>query len=235
MTINACQFKENAAGFGGAIIGEAVDTDIQIIRSEFSNNAAVSSGGAVFVRGVLHVVGCIFSNNRAKLGGAIAVARTHNTAVRAFFSECAFIGNFISGASNGLGGGGISSENGDVNVTECAFIGNRAGSGQGDSGGGGFREYGGGGIYADGGILVVLRSNFSNTASGHGDELTLEHMDDVFIRDTNIDNYHSGQSIYSIDSFNSCENHICEPADQYQCITHWNQHPEIASQQILHV
>ena len=207
LAVESCHFERNVASFGGAVNGLDTNSEISIIRSEFTENAARFSGGALFTRGVVVVFSSRFRSNRAKLGGAIGFARDHGAQVTAAIVDCEFLSNLVS--HSGLGGAAVASENGDVNITACYFSSNR-GSG----------THGGGAIYAEGGLLVLQSSVFdSNQADGQGDDITIENMQDVFIRDSDLHDFNGG-SFYSVNSaHDSCTaGRPCLPADQYQCI-----------------
>ena len=76
-TITDCTFDSNTAKFGGAVsaLGSAAATTITHSASEsvtrFSNNSAVSYGGAVYASGTVEIDGAAITNNTAALGGGV--------------------------------------------------------------------------------------------------------------------------------------------------------------------
>jgi predicted outer membrane repeat protein len=110
VTINDCKFVDNAGGNGGAVYADG-RTKCYITNSDFINNSATGSGGALYAiayNGTRGVVDCNFHTNSATVeGGALFLS-----AIQA-----------ISGIANGL-----------YPVQRTTFLGNSAASGGAASG-----------------------------------------------------------------------------------------------------
>ena len=109
------------SGFGGSSILYARGVNISIYRSQFLNNSAEESGGAIATahgRGSLAIYDCLFSNNSARTGdgGAIKLFRPDSLVL----DNCIFKYNFAAKS-----GGAISSE--VVSCYSCFFENNLAG------------------------------------------------------------------------------------------------------------
>ena len=157
LNITSCYFMNN---YGGAIQIQG-DSTVNIERSMFTNNSALS-GGAVYVRGgevsisecsftanivlnyggavyvvngTLNISGCTFQNNYAQKGGGLSLQYIHNySIIRSIILHCDFINNTVIEL-----GGAILVEslayytNIDMHciVVECRFINNTANLGDG--------------------------------------------------------------------------------------------------------
>ena len=107
------------SGFGGTSI-YARDVNISIYRSQFLNNSAEESGGAIATahgQGSLEIYDCLFSNNSARTGdgGAIKLFRPDSLVL----DSCIFKYNFAARS-----GGAISSE--VMDCYGCLFENNSA-------------------------------------------------------------------------------------------------------------
>ena len=83
LDVSDCEFNSNTAAWGGAVytrfLGESSSNTVSIRRSFFNKNNATLSGGALFVastqiadfKNTVHLTGCWFDSNEAKVGGAI--------------------------------------------------------------------------------------------------------------------------------------------------------------------
>ncbi|MEM8756796.1 MAG: GC-type dockerin domain-anchored protein [Planctomycetota bacterium] len=83
-TIIASTFTGGRARFGAALF---VDCDVSISDSQFQQNIAVESGGAVSSIGRLDVADSTFRENRAETGGAV---RHQNAASQTAWDRCTF-------------------------------------------------------------------------------------------------------------------------------------------------
>jgi len=140
--VTSCTFSNNSSGesLGGAIFtyAQTVAASLNVTNTLFVNNAMTNNsgagpdgGGAIAVATLTsptsahHLVGCIFSNNRAignsgeTFGGGIYInSGTLN------ISGCTIVSNTVTGAG-GLGGG-VYVDSGTVNVSFCRLFGNHA-------------------------------------------------------------------------------------------------------------
>ena len=168
--VTDCVFRGNAAeNAGGGMYYEVrPDGGEQVLRCEFTGNAAHDGAGMWLGEGGLPITGCTFANNSAaRFGGGLRIDVTDE-----WVRDCTFTDN-VAAAGGGMhvtypaevrgctvignsathGGGGLLVATGRVAVNsgieDCSFWGNSAGPNV----GGGW-EYGGGG----GGICI----NFEN-------------------------------------------------------------------------
>ncbi|HEX2897341.1 MAG TPA: thrombospondin type 3 repeat-containing protein [candidate division Zixibacteria bacterium] len=96
-TIKNCNFVSNSAGYGGAIFSDNGSTvflyDCSFIAN--STNSAPMSGGAVDLRNSssqFRIVRCLFAENSAEIGGALAI-----TGVWGTIENSSFISNSVVG------------------------------------------------------------------------------------------------------------------------------------------
>ncbi|MCB9284178.1 MAG: right-handed parallel beta-helix repeat-containing protein [Lewinellaceae bacterium] len=129
--IDNCIFTENSAEFGGAVGGytwpESSDdpvTTIEVTNSEFHQNTAILSGGALLytyqTSGV--VKNCIFTENIAQYAGGIGFAGTPKYGIYPELSvdACYFVANLGE-----VEGGGIDVKEGkDVVISNSLFVNN---------------------------------------------------------------------------------------------------------------
>ena len=118
----------NAAPVQGAGLLAAV-TGAVIRNCRFENNytGANGQGGGLWLGPSGTVENCMFSRNRADVGGGLFASNGLALA------GCTFTGNWTSAGS---GGGAYAT--GNATVTNCDFIANQAGTGTSSQGGGGF-------------------------------------------------------------------------------------------------
>jgi len=138
-TIRNCAFVSNSAGYwgqvqgnGGAIGCDAFYTDLRITGCTFVGNTAYGWGGAAYFYGQWFgdiVDSCLFMENSAALGGAVATETGHNIGD---FSHCTFIENSALNA-----GGAAYTGNGGMAFFHCAFVKNSAPEGSAVYGDGG--------------------------------------------------------------------------------------------------
>jgi len=215
VVLEDCSLVDNwADGRGGAINSNAIEATLTVTNCTFRDNFSVSSGGAVEHQGdatftdctfignqseeseggamrasadtATTVVGCTFTNNAARRGGALD--RVHTV------SDCTFIGNrvtggggggavcggetlvgctFINNVSTSYGGGVYGTET----LVDCTFIGNVTGA----QGGGAYSSRSlvnclfvantatdGGGLYKSGPCSVVNCTFAGNIAERYG-------------------------------------------------------------------
>lgn len=100
MNLIACQFIHNRAEYGGAIATIEEFAELNISECLFQGNVAKESGGAIFNWSPYGIEHSIFSENRAKVGGAI-----YNDMQSAF--QTAFIFNTTISHNAAQEGGGI--------------------------------------------------------------------------------------------------------------------------------
>ena len=192
VNINNCNFNDNYAAANGAILFDACH-DVDVINTDFINNTAGRSAGAIFFNDrhpctdVL-VENCLFdenvalgngaqSNNLVGHGGALFVA------CGATFNNCNFTDNEVKG--NGRHGGAVYlySVNNAVNMNNVNFINNKAAGW-------------GGAIFANSGSnygLIVKKSSFVNNSASAGGaaDLTMhgiDFQDTVFVNNTASEN-----------------------------------------------
>lgn len=115
---------------GGLYVDASLGTAPTIRGVIFSNNAATSSGGAVYIAGgQIRLERCFFFGNRISgssgVGGAIGVGTVVSTHLT--LANCVFAQNFTLSA---IGGGAIHADSGDVlEVYSSTFYNNSASSG----------------------------------------------------------------------------------------------------------
>jgi hypothetical protein len=131
-TIADCQFIQNLANYGGAVMLDyKLSVTDTIVRSRFLGNSAPIQGGAIhsYARR-MNVDNCIFGYNSSHNGGGLS---THgggdesanydpNYVVTA--RNCTFYGN----SATQYGGAGINSYGKMINYFNCIFWGNSAGA-----------------------------------------------------------------------------------------------------------
>ncbi|MBK1818069.1 tandem-95 repeat protein [Luteolibacter yonseiensis] len=123
-TIQNCVFRDNHARNGGAVAstgtpGYLFGSDITGCR--FENNTAELTGGAISYNSSVSIENCIFKNNRAGSGGAVALNGT--TAGLSFNLKN---GLFFGNRSLDGRGGAISSQGISLRLTNSTFYGNQA-------------------------------------------------------------------------------------------------------------
>ena len=138
-------FWENSAFFGGAIATESVGDRLAVSNSNFVENSAETSGGAISVDGGrVDVSGSAFHENRAGAAGG---------AVAALSGQAAISNSTVNGNSS-VKGGGIYVNGGEATLTHLTLMNNRA-----------ERVYGAG-IYHEGGALNLRNSIVALSGSG---------------------------------------------------------------------
>jgi predicted outer membrane repeat protein len=144
VTIQSSSFKGNCAKKGGAVYGE-LNSQILIIKSNFTGNEATAEGGALYAVSGCHVTitTSIFENNRAgSFGGALQ-----------FLHSTAFINhsNFSNNKANRYGGVISIVSTSTLNITDSEFYYNAA-----------EHDYNGGVMHASESKVNITRSNFIN-------------------------------------------------------------------------
>ncbi|MEB8385635.1 calcium-binding protein [Rhodobacteraceae bacterium KMM 6894] len=128
--------NNNSSTFSGAAI--AASGDLNVLNSTFTNNTSDIYGGAIRVySGTTTIANSTFDGNQAQRGGAIR----SSSDVTIFNST--FYGNHAT--SGGLGGGGIDSVTGLLEISNSTITGNTSGSS-------------GGGINLANGTLIIMNS-----------------------------------------------------------------------------
>ena len=108
--ISRCSFRNNTAEDGGAVMISDF-YKIYIYDSEFADNFAYNSGGAIKLKGIkylatnhaFHMENVILERNVAKNGGAMYINNCRNT----ILFNCILINNFASNPSNTSEGGAV--------------------------------------------------------------------------------------------------------------------------------
>ena len=178
-SIKDCLYRENEAGYGGAIRVEKNSSGI-ITDSQFDQNKASRFGGSIYVQdSVLSVQKCVFNEGSAENGGGI-YAFTSNVSV-----EDTFASGLIADKYGGFLSGGTSK----IRVKDCSFSENGAAEGGGaiecypncsftDTGShysGNSAEFGGGIFLARNSSGIITDSQFDqNKASRSGGALRIK-------------------------------------------------------------
>ena len=179
-TIVSCTFRANRANSeGGGMYG------ISLLAScAFIGNFAQYGGGVSSEEGI--IVDCVFLQNTATNSGGALVARGYYSHI----TNCLFIGNATTYASDG-GGGAVSILQGDIaDVTNCTFAHNTS-------------AYQGGAIYCEAmmwPLLLTLSNNilWGNSAPG-GSEisfLSMESMSTVAVYSSDVQGGQAGVWIH---------------------------------------
>ncbi len=167
LEMNSITAENNNAYNGGVLYASGASTVIGITDSTFSNNSASSNGGCIFInKPTLTVKNSTFTENTARLGGAV-----YNTLGIMTTESTAFTNNSAVKSSSGSGGNGgaVSLAGGTYTVSESdTFTENTA-------------ENHAGAVYVSyytdetdetkrtGGVLTVTGASFTgNTAMGGG-------------------------------------------------------------------
>jgi predicted outer membrane repeat protein len=138
-------FKENSAGWGGAITSAGANAKLAVNRSSFVGNTSNKGGGAVFIDGGnVAVTGSTFIGNSAELAGG---------AIYAAAGKLNILNSTISG-NMAQHGAGLHIRGADATMTHLTVVENQA------------RFASGGGIYIEAGSARLRNSIvFGNTAA----------------------------------------------------------------------
>ena len=222
-SIKDCLYRENEAGYGGAIRVEKNSSGI-ITDSQFGQNKASRFGGSIYVQDfVLSVQKCVFNEGSAENGGGIY----------AFSSNVSVEDTFASGLIADKYGGFLSGGTSKIRVKDCSFSENGAAEGGGaiecypncsftDTGShysGNSAEFGGGIFLARNSSGIITDSQFDqNKASRSGgsiyvDESVLSVQKCVF----NEGSAENGAGIYAFSSIVSVQDTFASGliADKY--------------------
>jgi predicted outer membrane repeat protein len=108
LTISGCDFRgnsstgstENGNGGGAVAIGAAISNPQKVENCTFSNNTAVSRGGAIVINNnsdtaatALTITNCTMTGNTAAKGAAVAVMLTNNDSTSVLIYRCVITGN----------------------------------------------------------------------------------------------------------------------------------------------
>ena len=91
LIVTNCTFEDNTAAGGGAIYADDI-WGLSVVGSSFRNNSAIASGGAIVVvhqLWIIHVDNSTFFDNRARIGGALALGIKNESAI----TDCTFSEN----------------------------------------------------------------------------------------------------------------------------------------------
>lgn len=111
---------------GGAIAGSGYGSRpyLTVLNSEFRNNTASGSGGAIsFGSSELIVNNSVFDNNKALSGTGGAISTSGATSTITY-------SNFTNNSATGRGGAIYATGNGQLNVYHCNFVNNTGSEGQ---------------------------------------------------------------------------------------------------------
>ena len=138
-------FRDNDAGWGGAISTESATDKLVVENSSFSRNNAGNEGGAIATDGgVVDVNGSVFRDNRAvDEGGAVAILRGQVA-----------IANSTLSSNEAKKGGGIYAKGGETTLTHLTLMDNAA------------SRIIGAGIYREAGTLHLRNSIIAGSGSG---------------------------------------------------------------------
>jgi predicted outer membrane repeat protein len=130
LTVNDCAFIDNDAATGGAIY--ALDCDVTVSNSQFTNNSATNIGGAIRTnRGELIVTGSNFQGNAADGTGG-AIQHNGNNAFSVSIADTVFESN----TTETTGGAVYSAEAPSLTLEGVDFLNNvTLGTGSQDTGG----------------------------------------------------------------------------------------------------
>jgi predicted outer membrane repeat protein len=146
-SINGCIFDGNSSNFGGAIYVNDTSSTLTIVDSQFLNNVAGASGGALYLKNILSCSGTSFTGNYSTYcGGAICMYKDYSIEINA----CTFTKN------TARYGGAIYSKGDVVCNTGTSFVSNTA-------------SISGGAIYALGDVScteVYFKGNFPRGREG---------------------------------------------------------------------
>jgi predicted outer membrane repeat protein len=127
VTLTECTFRKNSGEDGGAIqsrsddeVATGVAPRLNLVRCTFIENAAVSSGGAIFnhwTTATLHA--CTFKSNTAGQDGGAIYSRSNSSLT---LGNCAFIGNMAVD----LGGAIANWYSSSTRITNSTFVANSA-------------------------------------------------------------------------------------------------------------
>ena len=182
-----CTFDGNKAdnptatgAWGGAV--EAAGDKFTFVECRFTGNYAKSSGGAVCCEGLTSFADCVFENNQAFWGGAVAVFDAN---VAAYLEQCSLLSNeaLYSESSGGGSGGAIYVNEAYSSLRGCLLQGNAAVRG----GGAYCRD--GGTLHVDGCVVSQNSVTTGDEGSGWGGgigfwEATLELRDSRIVQNT---------------------------------------------------
>ncbi len=172
-TVSGCTFMNNQVlgagsydiigGPSGGAIENYGGATVTVVGSLFSKNSVVSAAGTGY-----------FAN-----GGAINTDAGVNGATpsTANVSDCTFLGNYaLAGAQNDGNGGALNTEPGSsMTLTDCLISGSRSVGGEGGVG----IEMGqgiGGGIFNDGGTMVIAGCTITDNLAGGGNNGNLSDI-----------------------------------------------------------
>jgi len=184
LTATSCLFDQNQADQGGAIQFESTANPMPELSlfllqtSEFTDNIAITEGGAVYTNNPLEVLGCRFEGNHTALdpvtltstgrGGAIASVKEFEGPVANLTIDLGLDGitrsEFINNRA-GIGGAIACISDGVRRISNADFTGNHAdfpGTGSASE------NFGGGAIYAENATLLVSHCGFGRLFSTYG-------------------------------------------------------------------
>lgn len=120
-------FKQNRAGYGGAIYADAgaASFEVHISNSTFLSNSADSNkwGGAINAYAKLTIQNTIFENNSAGSGGAVY---SNYRGAFSTITDSTFHKNFTTGAHPNANGGAIWADGAQLNIEQTRFTENAA-------------------------------------------------------------------------------------------------------------
>jgi predicted outer membrane repeat protein len=163
-----CSFTQNSSNKGGAIFS-TVNSNSEIIDSEFVDNEATEFGGAIFNEGSVKIIDCGFKENSGELGGGIYNSN-QLTVTKCEFEENKSQnsgGAIVSGKDSKIshsifknnhseaGGGALAfGSEADTTIFKCTFHDNDA------------ENFGGAIFKSSSGKLIINESRFIHNSSG---------------------------------------------------------------------
>ncbi len=120
LTVDTCKFDKNEAENGGAIYGAYIGVALNVIGSEFNENAASSYGGAVYSLGSDSTIdNSQFNKNNAAVGGALYAALGSNILING--------SDFLENQASYAGGAAyFDQKSNNVAIKNSNFISNNA-------------------------------------------------------------------------------------------------------------
>jgi hypothetical protein len=176
-----CVFQDNTAGYGGGAVHlrTAFPNSMHVIGCKFSGNSTEGYGGAVLIDyyGSAEIRECLFVDNRALKGGAMAAYYVPDESEWAYVDGCTFERNMA------LAGGAVWLWRANVRCTGSMYVHDWA-----DDCGGVFDVL-------DGGLAVLDCTLHGNGAGGYAGGIAVRHS--LFVLARTIISYStSGEAVY---------------------------------------
>lgn len=155
LTLNQCNFKNNAGANGGAIYNR-VNASLTIDACDFTNNRSTGNGGAIYNSGTLNVASSRFTYDVASVFGGVL----YNS------GSATIVNSLLADSKAEIGGGAVYNGSGTLTIVNATIANNSA-----QNGGGLFVYAGTATLYND--LLCKNSSDYAGSTSTLKAERTL--------------------------------------------------------------